>query len=191
MVNILTDPPAASRQIQVSPYWSALAGIIILLAVSFTGVMSSALVSASAGSYYISPGNYLIFDFIKALVITVVSGSIMDMVLQLTGREGNAPAIIAVLMIASLPQVFILPLVHIFTITSFSPGFFYYFISLLLQLWVLFAVVSAVAEMHKLEFAKSLLVCLSPLFLLLISGFFMLIILVIMGAEILSDMMLF
>jgi hypothetical protein len=185
----LIDPRALYRRVRqkdpdafwlsfIVPAFSSLSGILLL----------SLLGRESTFFYYkISYGWILVFlfTFLKILIYT----SLVDVMAQLSGLNGNIRELIPLMNFSMLPELFVLPAAYPFIVGNFVPVFFYVLFSLVCFVWHVLIIVQSISEMHTIDFGRAFLIYIMPAVLTGIIAFLIGIMLIINTAGYISAFM--
>ena len=177
----LTDPRELYRRIkQKDPDPFALSFIVPLIAALFDILVLSLMGSESGFFYYkISYGWILVFLY--ALFKIAIYSSLVDVTAQFFGYRGNIREMITIVNFSLFPGVLFLPVVYLFSVINFAPGFFYVFFSIVFFFWYSMIFIQGISEMHSIDFGKSFVIFILPALFIGVVFFLITVLLIITG----------
>lgn len=158
----LLDPRSLSRLIAQDGRPLIKITFVIPIIAAAVQIVSSSLISPQNYFFYTKMSyGWLLLSIWNILFVFFLSW-LIDTSLQLRGRSGNIRVSLTIINFSFMPILFLLPIVTIFNVTGFAPGFFRFFAYAGLVVWMWMIIVRSISEVHGLSFPKSLAVCLLP-----------------------------
>jgi len=185
----IIDPRALYRQIKSNDPRAMALSFTVPVIVAVTELLSSSLLGRPTTFFFYKISYGWILHSMVLVFLIIITAALMDLVIQFMGMKGNVRELIIVINYAVFPKVFLLPLVYIFKVINFAPGFFYVLFSLGLFIWSAFITIQALSEMHAADFGKALLIFLFPIILMGIFIFFGSVLFFFSGMGLISSML--
>ncbi len=92
----------------------------------------------------------------------VIIASLLDMIMQFTGKSGSVVKNISIIALSYFPSLFIVPAIAVFTAVNFAPAFMFFLLIIFFDAWGVFIVVRALSELYRIQFSKSLVIYFVP-----------------------------
>ncbi len=168
----LVDPRGLYRKIKENDPHSFMLSFIVPAIIAITGILASAILGQEGAFFYYKVSNGWIMTYLILVFQVVIASSLMDLLSQFFGYDGNIKEIICLVNFSLFPMALLLPSVYIIKVIGLSGPFFYVFFSFLLMVWFILNIVQGISEMHSIGPGRAVLICLFPAIFIGIMGFF-------------------
>jgi len=138
-------------------------GAAVMAAVAIGEIIALSFLSAQTEFFFVKLTYGWIFTFLVMALKVAVLSALFDFSCQIMGCEGRGVPILNVVMFSLSPRLFLLPLVMVFTVFGFAPGFFYVFFSLGFAVWSSLIIIQAISELHRIKFSRALMIFMMPI----------------------------
>ncbi len=180
---VFVEPRRLTHLLEIASVRHFMMGFFSIVLVSVIDIITGALLVPQTGFFYYAVTYGWILRVLIILTSILVYAGLLDMVFQYYGYQGSVRKLVPILSISLFPQVLLLPSVYIFKTFNFAPLFFNALFSVILTIWSLMIAVQCIAELHKMDFFRALVLTLLPVVMLGIIFFFvfLLIVFLLMG----------